>query len=246
MNYRQMRGQYYCVLLIAVILVVSHVHAQGQVENSPPPRYLSTQKKITFAIQPFQWFNYCWRSDFEIRLGNGPGWLQFSPTIYYYEEDTPNHFYNGKDYDCNYIFHIDIREPFSKLKGGGLDVNYKRFLNARRSFYMASGLSYTYFDIAYYGAEGRWRDYIEDGLPYHEYNVTVGHHNQYINRMSINHYFGYQPATRSAFLFDMFWGLSYRHCFSDKDKPAFDRSSLSYGFSGVAFMMGIRLGFGIK
>jgi hypothetical protein len=219
------------------------LHAQA--EYTPPPRYLSTQKKITFAIQPFQWANNCWRSDFEIRLGNGPGWLQFGPTIYYanHEKEKPDHFYDEKySYNHSYVF----REPYSKLKGGGLDVNYKRFLDPNRSFYTASGLSYTYFDITYNGAHGRWIDYMEDGLPYHEYRYTVGYHNQYINRMSINHYFGFQVPTRSAFLFDMFWGLSYRFCFMDKDKPSFDRSVFSYGYSGPAFMMGIRLGFGIK
>ena len=231
------------LFVLAVCIFASHAHAQEQIENARPPRYLSTQKKYTFAIQPFQLFNNCWRSDFEIRLGDGPGWLQLGPTIYYanHEKDKPDHFYDSQNYDEH-----NFREPFSKLKGGGLDVNYKRFLNARRSFYMASGLSYTYFDINFYGAVGKWNDYIEDSLPYHEYIYTVGYHSQYINRLSINQYFGFQPATRSAFLFDMFWGLSYRHCFMDKDKPAFNKASFSYGYSGLAIMMGIRLGFGIK
>jgi hypothetical protein len=183
-----------------------------------------------------------------MRLGDGPGWLQFGPTIYYLDktENKPDHFYDGNSYYWEYGFYSYFREPFSKLKGGGLDVNYKRFLNPRRSFYMASGLSYTYFDINYYGAVGTWNDYIEDGLPYHEYTYKVGYHSQYINRISVNQFFGFQPPTRSAFLFDMFWGLSYRHCFMDKNKPAFDSSPFSYGYSGLAFMMGIRLGFGIR
>jgi len=234
--------------LCMVWFFTSHTPAQEPVDNMPPPRYLTTQKKYTFAIQPFQWFNHCWRTDFEIRLGNGPSWLQFSPTVYFnnQEEEKPNHMYDGKNYNYYYMYHSDWREPYSKLKGGGLDVNYKEFLNPGRSFYMASGLSYTYFDINYYGAAGKWIDYIEDGLPYHEYSYTVGYHSQYINRVSVNLYFGFQPATRSAFLFDMFWGLSYRHCFSDKEKPAFNKSLFSYGYSGPAFMMGIRLGFGLK
>ena len=146
-------------ILLAVWFVASHVYAQDQVANARPPRYLSTPKKYTFAIQPFQWLNNCWRSDFEIRLGDGPGWLQFSPIIYFknQEEDKPNYFYDGKNDAGRY--HSDWRDPFSKLKGGGLDINYKRFLNPGRSFYMASGLSYTYFDITYYGATGQWNDY---------------------------------------------------------------------------------------
>jgi hypothetical protein len=234
--------------MVAVCFFASHAHAQDQFEHVNPPRYLSTQKRITFAIQPFQWLNNCWRSDIEIRLGDGPGWLQFGPTIYYanHVKDTPDHFYDGKYYSREYGYNTIFREPYSKLKGGGLDVNYKRFLNANRTFYISSGLSYTYFDINYYGVNGVWKDYTEDGLPYHEYTYTSGYHSQYINRVSINHYFGFQPAIRAAFLFDMFWGLSYRHCFMDKDKPAFNQSVFSYGYSGPAFMMGLRFGFGIK
>jgi hypothetical protein len=234
--------------LVGVWLFVSHAQAQDlQGVNSPPP-YLSTQKKYTFAIQPFQWFNSCLRFDFEMRLGDGPGWLQFGPTIYYADNKVNNltHFYEGRNYYWEIGYYPWHSEPLAKLKGGGLDVNYKRFLNPRRSFYMASGLSYTYFDINYYGVTGTWNDYIEDGLLYHEYTRKVGYHSQHINRVSINHYFGFQPPTRSAFLFDLFWGLSYRHCFMDKDKPSFDRSPFSYGYSGPAFMMGIRFGFGIK
>jgi len=243
-----MRKSLYYIVLIAVFFDISHAYAQGQAENISPLRYLSTQKKFTFAVQPFQLMNWCWRFDFEVRLGDGPGWLQFGPTIYYAdkEERKPNHFYDGKSYGREYGYYNSFREPYSKLKGGGLDVNYKRFINANRSFYMASGLSYTYFDINYYGAGGTWKDYIEDGLPYHEYTFKVGYHNQYINRVSVNHYFGFQPQTRSSFLFDMFWGLSYRYCFLDKDKPSFNNSPFSYGYSGPTLMVGIRLGFGIK
>ena len=238
-----MRKKLY-VFVSAVCFFVWHAQTQAQVEHSLPPRYLSTQKKITFAIQPFPFINNCLRSDIEIRLGNGPGWLQFGPTIYYAndEKDKPDHFYDGKHYKYEYGM-FSFREPYSKLKGGGLDINFKWFLNANRSFYMATGLSYTYFDITYYGAYGRWNDYIEDGLPYHEYIYTTGYQNQHINRVSINQYWGYQVPTQSAFLFDFFWGVSYRHCLMDKDKPSFNQSPFSYGYSGPTFMTGIRLGF---
>ena len=245
--FRKCQKYFICrsLLTLTVFLLALHIHTQAIAQDihTPPPRYLLTQKKITFAIQPFQLFNNCLRSDIEIRLGNGPGWLQFGSTIYYadYEKDKPDHFYGGENYV--YKRYSMFRESYSKLKGGGLDINYKRFINPNRSFYTATGLSYTYFDINYYGAYGKWNDYTEDGLPYHEYVYTVGYHSQHINRVSINQYWGFQVPTRSAFLFDFFWGLSYRYCFIDKDKPSFNRSPFSYGYSGPTFMTGIRLGF---
>jgi predicted membrane-bound dolichyl-phosphate-mannose-protein mannosyltransferase len=89
-----------------------------------------------------------------------------------------------------------------------------------------------------------WENYIEDGLQYHAY--VPGNHTQHINRLGVNFYLGHQIPSRSAFLCDIFWGLAYRHSFSDKDKPSFNRTMLSYGHTGFVFLTGVRLGFGIK
>ena len=239
--------KYSYLLLLASWFIVSQTQAQDR-EFNPLPRYVETQKKYTFAIQPMQWFNWGWRFDFETRLGDGPGWLQFGPAVY--SVTKKNHHF----YDDNYAWHKDfidfgIREPFVKLNGGGLDINYKRFIDPYRSLYFASGVSYTRFNIDYNaGWAGEWKDYTEDGLLYHEYihSYTQKINTQHINRMSVNQYFGFQVPSRHAFLFDMFVGISYRHALSDKDKPSFDNYSYSYGYSGFVFMTGVRFGIGIK
>jgi hypothetical protein len=212
------------------------------VSNNKP--YSASQKKYTFAIQPFQAFNWAWRFDVEMRLGDGPGWLQFGPSIYSATRDVhnPRYHFEGKYYSDYRTHDSYLREPFSKLKGGGLDVNYKRFFNRERSLYLAAGLSYTRLKINYWGYE--WENFTEDDLQYHEYRK--GYHTQQIDRIGINTFFGYQIPTRSALLFDMFTGIAYRHSFLEKDRPCFNESQFSYGYTGPVFTLGVRLGFGIR
>ena len=233
------------LILCVVFPIAMHVFGQETSSNPTKERYALTQKKYTFTVQPLQLFNSGLRFDVEMRLGDGPGWLQFGPAIYYEKRESyTNYFFYGKRLYHGYGWYNDIwggfREPFSELRGGGLDVNYKRYLNARRSFYFATGLSYTLFDIKYRG--WNWNDYIEDGLEYHGYEF--GYNNQYINRLGINTFWGFQVPTRRAFIFDMFWGLAYRHSFFDEDKPAFNEHMYSYGWSGPVFLFGLKFGFG--
>lgn len=245
------------LIFLLLATCVSSLFAQVQENDSKvqypdynfdvPPRYLSTQKKYTFAIQPFQWFNWGWRFDFEMRLGDSPGWLQFGPTVYSATKSNNSLYYGDMSKVWYYDDHEGIREPFTKLNGAGIDINYKRFFDPNRSVYYAAGISYARFNIDYMGSYGKWNDYIEDGLLYHEYIFyPEDTYTQHINRMSVNQYIGFQPASRHAFLFDMFIGISYRHAFSDKDKNQFDNYTYSYGFTGFVFTTGIRFGFGIK
>ena len=238
-------------LLLTTFSFVLNVYGQDTSDDPLHQYYASTQKKFTFAFQPLQLFNWGLRADFEMRLGNGPGWLQFGPAVYYKKydnkNDDPHYIYEGNGYRYYYnhfddYHNFDLRVPFSKIMGGGLDVNYKYFLDVRRSFYNAAGLSFTRFNIDYWGMG--WDNYVEDGLQYHAY--ALDYRTQHINRLGFNFFFGYQPPVSNAFLFDIFWGLAYRHSFSDKDKPSFNRNMFSYGHTGIVFLTGMRLGFGLK
>ena len=213
----------------------------GKTENK---RYARTQKKVTFAIQPLQLFNNGLRYDIDVRLGDGPGWLQFGPAFYYVPENnrnSSNYYYDGRNYYRNDLM-FQWREPYTELTGAGIDLNYKHFLDARRSFYFALGLSYTQFNVKYRSRD--WTEYIEDGLKYLEYGE--GYNKQKIDRFGFNNFFGFQIPTRSAFLFDMFWGYAVRYSLYDEDKPAFNRDMFSYGYSGFVVLVGFRIGFGVR
>ena len=238
-----MRKSLYSLLLLAVTL---NIYAQDISDDSFQPPYSSTQKKYTFAIQPLQGFNRAWRFDFEMRLDDGPGWLQFGQAVYsgnrYENDENPTYYYVGNDYHYIGRYYISFREPFSKIRGGGLDINYKRFIDHKRAAYFAAGLSYTHLKIDYWG--WKWENYIEDGLQYHAY--VLDYRTQSINRLGFNAFLGHQIPDRGAFIFDMFGGFAYRHSFSDKNKPSFNNDMFSFGYTGLVFMAGIRMGFGVK
>lgn len=224
---------------ILFVLILSSLLAQNR--GAAQNRYDWHQKKYTVTVQPLQLLRNSLRLDFEMRIANSPSWLQFGPALYYAKGEN-NHLYMGgrnerDHYDFAFI------EPFIKLSGGGLDVNYKWFFNEKRSTYFLSGLSLTRFNIKYWGTE--WCDYIEDGLPYSWYQ-PVGELNQQITRPGVNFLFGFQIPARHAFLFDMFGGFSYRYSITDKNKPSFGETAFSYGYTGWVFVTGIRIGIGTK
>ena len=232
-----------CFLLLLCACVMQ-TYAQFATDNTENKRYAQTQKKITFAVQPLQLFNNGLRYDFEIRLGNGPGWLQFGPAFYFLPNNTNNsaYYYEGNDYFYD-RYNFSWREPYNKLKGIGLDINYKHFLDSRRSLYMAAGLSYTRFDIKYRSQDRN--DYIKDDIMYY-YESGKGYNTQKIDRFGINHFVGFQIPTRGAFLFDMFGGYAVRFSFAEEDKPLFNNAMFSYGYSGIVALIGFRIGFGIR
>lgn len=226
-------------------MAASQAFAQDSTALQPAPAYAQKQHRFTFAVQPTQWFNNGFRFDFETRLGNGPAWLQFGHAVYFIRESDDRE----SDYEYNNYYYDDYQydswfygRRIQKMIGGGLDVNYKRFINRQRSLYFAGGVQYMHFNISYPGRA--WRSYTEDGLEFHEYapaSIT-----QRINRIGLNTFFGWQGKTGSAFLFDMYIGIAARHSFADSSKRLFDTSMISYGYSGPVFLTGVRLGFGVK
>jgi len=235
-----------CFVLF-LCLSMTHLLAQSASENTEIKRYARTQKRFTFAIQPLQAFNNALRYDFEFRLGDGPGWLQLGPAFYFNSRDknsgNADHYYEGNNYYYSgYFENWQWREPYSKLQGIGVDINYKHFLDARRSFYFAVGFAYARFNIKYWSRE--WQDFTEDGLMYTQYGER--YNTQNINRYGINNFIGYQIPARHAFLFDVFGGYAIRFAFADDDKPSFNRDMFSYGYSGIVAMLGFRIGFGIR
>jgi len=234
------------LLYLSLLICTSalQVHAQRASVETDNRRYAHTQKSFTVAVQPMQFYNNSIRYDFEVRLGKGPGWLQFGPAFYYKpysDREKPGYYYEDREY-YRHWFNFDLHEPFSGLKGGGLDLNYKHFLDPRRSFYFAVGLSYANFNIKYWARA--WDEFTEDGLQYLEYKEA--YRTQQIERYGFNNFIGFQIPTRSAFLFDVFSGYALRFASSDENKPAFDRYMYSYGYSGIVFLMGFRIGFGIR
>jgi len=237
-----MKKVIYFMILILCYLTIT-VQAQENKENDFPK-----QKKYTFTFQPLHVFNNSFRVDFEMRLKNGPGWLQFGANYYRRNIDEnidyPSHYYylENDDYLFYYYRFTFIREPYSNLIGGGLDINYKRYFEPKRTLYIATGLSYNYFNFKY--IERNWIVFKEEDLQFEKMDYCFD--NQQINRLGINCLIGFQPQVYKPFVIDFFWGFSLRYSISDENKPLFDQTMFSYGYSGLALLTGFKIGFGIR
>ena len=230
-------------ILYLSIWALCFISVQGFAQT----RYDWHQKRYTVTVQPMQLLRNSLRFDFEMRIDNGPGWLQIGPALYYIpQSDDPDYGYLGNEYHRYYHYReygeVSMIDPCSGMLGGGLDVNYKWFFDPKRTIYLLGGASYTHFTIRYWG--WAWSDYVQDGLLYHEY--VSGFRRQHINRFGLNGLFGFQIPSRHAFLVDMFVGFSYRHSMAEKNKPSFSTDVFSYGYTGLVFVTGLRFGIGIK
>jgi hypothetical protein len=212
--------------LLAISILPVQIQAQEQTIAGKLPHQ---EKKYTIATHPLYHFNSGVRFDFEKRIKNTPSWIQLGVAGY---------FMSNKSNESNWI--IISGDELSYLRGIGLELNYKYFVNKKESLYFAGGGSYSHYNTKYMGTH--LRSYIEDGLVY--LAMDYGKIDQKINKLGINTYFGYQIPT-PVFLFDMFVGLGYRHSFRTNDTAQlFNETMISLGYTGVVFITGVR--FGVK
>ncbi|MDR0714487.1 MAG: hypothetical protein LBF89_09565 [Bacteroidales bacterium] len=213
-------------ILTAVSLLAGIASAQDVVQQ---PRI----NRLTFAVQPLPIFLWGVRTDMEVRIGNTRSWLQMGATIYpfTYREEAERDVWE---------YGIVSGDEYHSMWGGGLNINYKYFIH--RLLYVAGGPSYQYSNVKYWG--NYWTDFTEDGLTYHERKYDLAR--QQIHRLGAGVYFGHQRITRHSFLFDVYVGLGYHYGIPRyKDMRAFDSTQFSFGYRGVVFLAGIRLGGGI-
>jgi hypothetical protein len=218
------------VLITLFVLLATSILASAQEITTATGKLPHQEKGYTIAWYPFHHIANGVRFDFEKRIKNTPAWIQAGVTGYSFSpEDSEYNFYT-------------LSGEFNYLRGGGLELNYKRFINVKESMYLAGGCSYNHYNVKYF--DYYWRSYTENNLDYwvNEY----GNMKQKINKFGINTYLGYQLPT-PTFLFDIFVGLGYRYSFrSNSAANSFDDSMLALGYRGIVFMTGVRLGVKFK
>ena len=89
-----------------------------------------------------------------------------------------------------------------------------------------------------------WVIFTEEGLEYKK--LSYIYNNQKINRLGINCIMGFQPQVYSQFVLDFFWGFAMRYSLSEDNKPLFGDGMFSYGYSGMVFLTGLKIGFGVR
>lgn len=208
--------------------VPCRVQAQTR-EKAGTDKLPHPEKKYTVSLHPLYHLYNGVRIDFEKRIKNTPSWIQAG---------IAGHWLSAGNHDYNYGVMISGDE-LNRLRGAGMELNYKRFINRAQSLYFAGGCSYSFYGIKYAGSF--WSSYTENGLAYHvkKYYRNI---DQRISKLGVSGYFGYQIPL-PVFLFDMFAGIGYRHSIrSNSAANRYNDNMLSLGYTGVVFITGVRLG----
>ncbi|MDR2424991.1 MAG: hypothetical protein LBD59_09750 [Prevotellaceae bacterium] len=221
---------------IVIIIVALHLAASINAQQSPEtPAIDLPKKRLAISAHPMWWLNNTFRFDVEFRLRNTPAWLQISPTIYSFIGDNNNN-YSSYDYGNYAMFSGDM---LSRLAGAGIEANYKYFIDKKEGWYVAGGVSYSYYRAK--RNQPYLRSYVEHGLVY--YIEEFGAVSQTINKIGMNAYIGYQVPRRKHFLTEFFTGLGYRHSFMKyPNAHSFNYGMLSPGHTGFVFILGLKLG----
>lgn len=196
--------------------------------------------EYTIAVQPFYMVNGGLRFDFETQMRNEKEWMQYSLSGYYLSEtdaDPVNQYYS---YNYNGWTHFNsCFEPISSLKGFGFGASYKQLFDYL-SLYGSVGFYYNYYHVGFSSIE--LTGFVENDLTFYKY-MEIDHH-QNFHQFKPNVTLGTQSTLRSLFFYDAYINVAYNYALYDKNKYAFNDSPYGYGFRGITFSVGLRIGLG--
>ena len=197
--------------------------------------------KQTISLQPFYLFNGGLRLEYERQLRSPREWVQINITGYHITSDSDFENYYSTDMSVSNSNFDDI----NKVRGFGIGGGYKYFLTKMPEYhwnglkpYVNANLSYTHFNVHH--PTWGYTPFKENGLTFYEYG--------YINKLSkfdrlntsVN--FGFQSSLFNLFYYDMFVGMGYSYSFYKKEDKAFTEGIYSYGYRGLQFNAGARIG----
>jgi hypothetical protein len=210
-------------------------------ENAVGPEAEKAPRRFAIAVRPFQLINSGLKLDFEMELNTPGQWLQLSLSGYNKTQDDITK-YNGDYYyydysrgSSNFLSNFD---DFDKFSGFGVGVAYKNMFS-NSGWYWNMGLNYSYYNVNYSG--WGYHLFYEDGIEFYEYDLRPEESSYH--KIGFNVQLGKHFAlTRNLFL-DGFVGLGYERTFVEGFRSSrFERGMLSFGYSGLFFSGGFRIG----
>ncbi len=223
--------KYTCTLLLIIATVMAaRLNAQPVFLQKVP----DNSRKYTITVEPFSYgIDGGIRTSFEMRIKNTHQWLQAKPTVYYLPYDR----------DLSYIIlptaaDSDAQEVLHGLKGAGIELGYKLYLNKPEVFYCKAGFSYTHLSASYSALV--LSGFVEDGLHYYFYerqNIR-----QAFNNIGVNACVGVQSTMRRIrFFVGGYIGIAYNMSFSNNNVHQYD-ALYNFGYNGFSCIFGFQLG----
>jgi hypothetical protein len=216
-------------------LIFSCLCLLGEINLLNAQDYEEKLPNYTFSVEPLLLYNGGLRLNFEKQL-KPRHWLGINITGYLMPYDSVSEDY----YDSSWITSNSDFDSFLELKGLGLSGAYKYHFNS--TYFVAAGISYTYFDVGY--QDYVYHRYEEDGLTLYDYGLRDMH--QYFHKATGSLCFGIHSNFHHAFYVEPYLGLGYAYSLYDKDKKPFNKTIFGFGYKGTYITAGVKLGFNIK
>lgn len=199
-------------------------------------------------VEPLYLINNGLCIDIEKRVSDKK-WFMLTPQFYVnYKGGTRDYFrdFNFLPAEKKYYNDTRVYHDYLKFIGTGLDFSVKHFIFSDRHFkrmYFGYGVSWQYYNLTL--AKMDWQSYPEGDL-----NVllpeTKNYHEQ-INKFGLNGIIGLQIRMLKGMYLDIYTGWGYRyslHHSSEGPVYKFDSNMWDFGYSGIAFIGGVRVGVG--
>lgn len=209
--------------IFTIIIVLASINYPLLSQEQPP-------RILVMGVPQYLFINGL-RVDMDVPSDNYRTWWVFAPQYY-----------------------INVSEPgglndriFKELHGFGLSVYRKGFLSKNSNetgVYIMGGIGFQHFNIL--DDSEHWIDIIENGLTYKR--LVNGEYHIYINKILTEAVIGYQKDISSRLYIDIFAGIGLRYSFYDQpsgNERKFNRNIFDYGYTGTAFVGGIRIGVGL-
>ena len=209
-------------ILSVIIFISNSISAQDE-EQQPP--------KVLVMGVPQYLFKHGLRIDIDVASKDYKAWWVISP-----------------------LFFIDVSEAgglinkrYTQLHGYGLTINRKSFLSSKNTetgVYVSGGIGYQYFNIL--TSKERWDDISFAGL--NTLQIVNDNYHVYINKVLTEATIGYKKHILSRLYIDVYAGVGLRYSFYDQPAGSdlkFNRTIFDFGYTGTAFIAGLRLGVGL-
>ena len=196
----------------------------------------TTRPKAGIAVQPQNLFMHGLRVDIQPYVGER-NQLVFAPQF---------HFSNGGSWIFNTgssdvaVSNVD----FQKLRGFGLEFNYRIFSDAGVPLYGAFGVGYNFFRPTYISNNVQI-PFAGQHAPGGSFTLERAENYQKINRWKLNLLMGYTVPTMHGFFFDLYWGLGFRYGTASKNLPDnvnFTRGMWNMAYQGFSLELGLKVG----
>jgi hypothetical protein len=189
-----------------------------------------------FSVEPLYLYNGGLRLTVEKRL-TLKNWLELHLTGYYLPHDKieSGEYVRGRYFTSNSDFN-----RFTGLGGVGIGGAYKHYF--LRSFFINTGVSYTYYRVQYRDLD--FYKYREDELDFYAYQYQD--FCQTFNKFTAGFSIGARSAFQHILFVEYYFGLGYAHSLYNRKKAAYDSTPFGFGYTGVYPAAGIKIGFNIR